>query len=204
MSNAGIIRHYVRNLAAVLKDVLAVMTFQKRLVGLTLKANVYTSSGTSQSKNTPPLPSLLLVFKTARQVAARGLYTKLIVSMRGNKTRARGALSSLVWALEACKGMMQSRSGAVHLKATIHHCTDTPGAQQLDTSLHAVPSICPSISLSLSIHFFVPPINPSPFLFILVPRIRHTVSISHIRSFFPRLFLISVPRFFLSRLLVEE
>ncbi|TGZ48775.1 Uncharacterized protein DBV15_10497 [Temnothorax longispinosus] len=69
--------------------------------------------------------------------------TKLIVSMRGNKTRAR-ALSSLVWALGACKGMMQSRGGRGPAQSDDPPLPDTPGAQQLDTSLHAVPSMCPS------------------------------------------------------------
>lgn len=69
--------------------------------------------------------------------------TKLIVSMRGNKTRAR-ALSSLVWALGACKGMMQSRGGCGAAQSDGPPLPDTPGAQQLDTSLHAVPSMCPS------------------------------------------------------------
>lgn len=69
--------------------------------------------------------------------------TKLIVSMRGNKTRAR-ALSSFVWALGACKGMMQSRGGRGPAQSDDPPLPDTPGAQQLDTSLHAVPSMCPS------------------------------------------------------------
>lgn len=69
--------------------------------------------------------------------------TKLIVSMRGNKTRAR-TLSSLVWALGACKGMMQSRGGCGPAQSDDPPLPDTPGAQQLDTSLHAVPSMCPS------------------------------------------------------------
>ncbi|KYM95586.1 hypothetical protein ALC62_13701 [Cyphomyrmex costatus] len=63
--------------------------------------------------------------------------------MRGNKTRAR-ALSSLVWALGACKGMMQSRGGRGPAQSDDPPLPDTPGAQQLDTSLHAVPSMCPS------------------------------------------------------------
>lgn len=65
--------------------------------------------------------------------------------MRGNKTRAR-ALSSLVWALRACKGMMQSRGGRGPAQSDDPPLPDTPGAQQLDTSLHAVPSMCPSTS----------------------------------------------------------
>ncbi|CAL1678102.1 unnamed protein product [Lasius platythorax] len=79
---------------------------------------------------------------TAR-LARQARDTKLIVSIRGNKTRAR-ALSSLVWALGAYKGMMQSRSGRGPAQSDDPPLPDTPGAQQLDTSLHAVPSMCPS------------------------------------------------------------
>lgn len=78
----------------------------------------------------------------AARLARQAGDTKLIVSMRGNKTRAR-ALSSLVWALGACKGMMQSRSGRGPAQSDDPPLPDTPGAQQLDTSLHAVPSMCP-------------------------------------------------------------
>jgi hypothetical protein len=85
----------------------------------------------------------------AARLARQAGDTKLIVSMRGNKTRAR-ALSFLVWALGACKGMMQSRSGRGPAQSNDLPLPDTPGAQQLDTSLHAVPSMCPSaISPSL-------------------------------------------------------
>lgn len=79
----------------------------------------------------------------AARLARQAGDTKLIVSIRGNKTRAR-ALSSLVWALGACKGMMQSRSGRGPAQSDDPPLPDTPGAQQLDTSLHAVPSMCPS------------------------------------------------------------
>lgn len=82
--------------------------------------------------------------------------TKLIVSMRGNKTRAR-ALSSLVWALGACKGMMQSRGGRGPAQSDDPPLPDTPGAQQLDTSLHAVPSMCPSAT-SPPFHSSSPPL----------------------------------------------
>lgn len=82
--------------------------------------------------------------------------TKLIVSMRGNKTRAR-ALSSLVWALGACKGMMQSRGGRGPAQSDDPPLPDTPGAQQLDTSLHAVPSMCPSATSS-PFHSSSPPL----------------------------------------------
>lgn len=84
----------------------------------------------------------------AARLAHQAGDTKLIVSIRGNKTRAR-ALSSLVWALRACKGMMQSRSGRGPAQSDDPPLPDTPGAQQLDTSLHAVPSICPSATFSL-------------------------------------------------------
>jgi len=100
--------------------------------------------------------------------------TKLIVSMRGNKTRAR-ALSSLVWALEACKGMMQSRGGRGPAQSDDPPLPDTPGAQQLDTSLHAVPSMCPSTTS--------PPFHsPSPLLPISVYPDHRQVPISLSRS----------------------
>lgn len=50
--------------------------------------------------------------------------------MRGEQDEA-AALSSLVWALGACKGMMQSRGGAVQLKATIHHRRTRQGRNSL-------------------------------------------------------------------------
>lgn len=68
----------------------------------------------------------------------------IIYSVRAREQDELRALSFLVWALRACKAMIQSR-GAVPFKADDPALRDTPGAQQLDTSLHAVPSMCPSM-----------------------------------------------------------
>jgi len=101
--------------------------------------------------------------------------TKLIVSMRGNKTRAR-ALSSLVWALGACKGMMQSRGGRGPAQSDYPPLPDTPGAQQLDTSLHAVPSMCPSTT-SPPFHSTSPPLLSLSILTIVRLPSRYLVSL---------------------------
>lgn len=98
------------------------------------------------------------------------------------------ALSSLVWALGACKGMMQSRSGAVQLKATIHHCRTRQGRNSL---IHRYTLFLPcalpsSLSLRPSIHSTVSPINciflfisPFPSPFIERPGSRSSVPLVH-------------------------
>lgn len=109
----------------------------------------------------------MLALKTGRARArARNGYE--INSVYAREQDESEALSSLVWALGACKGMMQSRSGAVQLKATIQHCRTRQGRNSL---IHRYTLFLPS-SLSLrppaffyrSIHFSVSPIN-SVFLF---------------------------------------
>lgn len=150
-----------------------------------VKRNEYTSRGTSQSNRPPPPPP---VFKTARQ----GIYE--INSVYAREQDESEALSSLVWALEACKGMMQSRSGAVHLKATIHHCRTRQGRNSL---IHRytlfLPCALRSLSLSLpsplSIHFFVSPINSSPFLFTSYPPLAFATPYRYPYTIFTRLFL---------------
>lgn len=113
----------------------------------------------------------------AARLARQAGDTKLIVSIRGNKTRAR-ALSSLVWALGACKGMMQSRSGRGPAQSDDPPLPDTPGAQQLDTSLHAVPSMCHALLQ----HLPVPPCSLSRSLspYCLCVRSHHSVCCPHI------------------------
>ena len=93
------------------------------------------------------------------------------------------ALSSLVWALGACKGMMQSRSGAVRLKATIHHCRTRQGRNSL---IHRYTLFLPCAlrsSLSRSLSRFLPSLV---FLQSISPSLPLTLYFS---LFFPSFFL---------------
>lgn len=136
-----------------------------------VKRNEYTSRGTSQS-NRPPPPPPPPVFKTARQ----GIYE--INSVYAREQDESEALSSLVWALEACKGMMQSRSGAVHLKATIHHCRTRQGRNSL---IHRYTLFLPCALRSLSLSLFLRPFRSISSSLPLTPHhfSLHPILLSH-------------------------
>lgn len=117
-----------------LKDVLAVMTRREAWETSGPRLDVKKVKGRRilwERVNRSPAP--LPLCWAARQLVhtrARGEGYE-INSVYAREQDESGALSSLVWALGACKGMMQSRSGAVQLKATIHHCRTRQGRNSL-------------------------------------------------------------------------